>query len=178
MDLRVLGNSLFWAAATSTFLAGCDSPDRAPAGFSPAQVTVREHDHIARCNTVHSLTVPASLSHRYGIAPDENTAVITCALQVATGAAPANVAAQVQGSATAQAGRATSVEFKKVVGPSVILYLGSFALTDSPAIELNVRLTDLRTGAAFDLQLAQAGLPGRMQSDAAEDLRASTFVTR
>lgn len=173
--LRNIPGLLFAAAAGGVVLPGCDSPDRAPAGFAPAQAAVREDSHIARCNTVHSLSVPASLIHGYGITPDENTVVITCALQVMDDIGPAYIAAQVEGWARAAAGRVIPVDFKAFVDPGAISYLASFSLADQPAVELRVKLTDLRSGAAFDVMLEQAGLAERaLPGSASEFVHASS----
>jgi hypothetical protein len=71
------------ALTVTVALTPCsDDPQRAPAGFSPARALVRQQGRIARCNTVHSLTLPADVMHHYGLRADEDTGVISCTLQL------------------------------------------------------------------------------------------------
>lgn len=162
LTIRGLPGCLFAVVLTVAALSACDSRDRAPPGFSPTRETLREAGHIARCNTVHSLTLPVSVMHRYGIEPDRNKAVLSCSLQVVTDGAPANVAAQVEGTATVLTGRTTAIEFQEILETGAISYLGAFTLAGKSRIAFNVRMTDLRTGQMFTLDFEQADLPGRL----------------
>jgi hypothetical protein len=131
-----------------------------PRGFEPASAVARGPDRVARCNTVHSLTLPASIRQRYGVQPDEGTALISCSLQLESGAPP-NIASRVSGTQTLLTGRTTPLEFEQAANEGVTVHMAPFSLEGKSAIDFEVQLTDEQTGRTYTVELRQSELPGR-----------------
>lgn len=140
--------------------AGLAAP-HAPAGFAPASETVRENARIARCNTVHSLTLPTSIVERYGVQANDETGVISCSLQVDHGGPPTNVAAQISGTVTTLTGQVSPVEFKEILEEGAVSYVGTFSIEAASSLDFEVSLIDSATGTAYRVALQQSDLPGR-----------------
>lgn len=145
------------------FIAACSrSPSGAPTGFSPASKVVRIDDRIARCNTIHSLSLPAAVLGRYGIAADADTAVISCSLQRIENGVPVNMPALLSGTVTLLTGKTVPIDFQETRDHDAISYVAVFDLTARSRIDFDVHLTDVLTGARHHLELRQAALPGRL----------------
>lgn len=158
------------AASVVMLIIGCSEggkePDgfaapHAPTGFAPSSETVRSNERIARCNTVHSLTLPTSIVERYGVQANEDTAVISCSLQEDTGGPPRNIAAQVSGTVTTLTGQASPIDFKEILDDGAVSYLGTFSIKARSALDFEISLTDPSTGKTYPVGLKQSELPGR-----------------
>lgn len=145
---------------------GVESPNAAgvpdkPHGFEPASVVVREDSRVARCNTVHSLTLPAQIRERYSVPADESTAVISCSLQSEDGTPP-NIASRASGTQTVLTGRTSPLQFREAVNEGVTVHMATFAIDAKSEIEFDVELRDERTGKSYVVELRQSELPGRL----------------
>lgn len=81
-----------WILLTAMLaIVGCSQSDERSA-FEPARTHVMLGDRIARCNTVHSLTLPQEVVQRYELSTGEDLAFISCSLQMATDP-PSNIPA-------------------------------------------------------------------------------------
>jgi Domain of unknown function (DUF4426) len=162
--MRLLGNiasgRLLLAMSFAAAVAAC-APPHVPPGFGPAGAESREGRHIARCNTVHSLTLPKQIIQRYGLEANENTAIISCELQLQDAGPPRNVPARISGTQTLLTGRTTPLEFKEIEDEGSVSYLAPFSIAAKLAIEFDVALTDTRTGETYRVKLRQSELPGR-----------------
>jgi hypothetical protein len=151
----VAAQALLWVAA------GCGpEPERKPPGFEPTGVQERYGGHIARCNTVHSLTLPQSVLREYGVAADVNTAVLSCSLQVGEGV-PVNVPAQILGTVTTLTGRTSELDFTEILEGNAVSYFTPFDLSAKSEMHFEVSMTDVETGGRYDVELRQVELPGR-----------------
>ena len=140
--------------------AGLAAP-HAPVGFSPTSATVRENERIARCNTVHSLTLPNAIVERYNVNAQDETGVISCSLQSSAAEPPTNLPAQVTGTVTTLTGRSAPVEFKEILDEGAVSYLGTFSIDAKSALDFEVQLTDPQSGQTIRVDLRQNELPGR-----------------
>jgi Domain of unknown function (DUF4426) len=152
----------------ATFLCACDgknpeglAPPNAPTGFSPAASVEKADDRIARCNTVHSLTLPTRVIERYDMSAADDVAVLSCSLQIEAGGAPQNIPADVTGTATLLTGRVSQLEFKEILDERAVAYIAPFSIDAISAIDFHVRLTDRQTGRAHEVRFRQSELPGR-----------------
>jgi hypothetical protein len=147
---------------TTVILAGCgDSAQRSPPGFAPARAIVRDHGRIARCNTVHSLTLPGGVIRRYGLHADDETGVISCSLQLSSNGMPVNARALVSGIARTLTGNTERLGFKEVLDKGAVTYVATFPLTAASRIDFDVDMYDPITGRRHEIELRQVGLPGR-----------------
>jgi hypothetical protein len=157
------------AVVVSSLLGACDfdasrqagTPDK-PRGFESSSGIVRDQGHLARCNTVHSLTLPREIQQRYRVKAHDDTAVISCSLQVESVGSPTNVAARVSGTQTLLTGRTTPLDFKEILDEDAVSYVATFSIAAKLAIDFNVTLTDLQSGATYRVKLRQSDLPGRL----------------
>lgn len=133
---------------------------RKPAAFEAVREQLVAGDRIARCNTVHSLTLPAEIVQRYELSTGEDLAFISCSLQVATDP-PSNIPARVSGTQTALTGTSEALQFKEVLEGNAVSYIAPFDLTATSELRFDVQLADPDTHAEFDVQLRQADLSGR-----------------
>ena len=159
-----------WAGAVAIgaalTLAGCDERGQpSPAGFSPARAVIREQGRIARCNTVHSLTLPASIMSRYGLHAGDETGVISCSLQLLTNGMPVNTRALISGFAKTLTGNTERLGFKEVLDKGAVTYVATFPLTAASRIDFEVDMYDPVTGRRYEVELQQTGLPGRLSPD-------------
>lgn len=142
-------------------VAGCGpEQERKPAAFEPTRVQVNADDHIARCNTVHSLTLPQAVLRSYGFEADADRAILSCSLQV-TDDVPVNIPARISGTATALTGATSQLEFKEILEEGAVSYVAAVDLAAKSAIRFDVSMTDLQTGARYNIELRQVELPGR-----------------
>jgi hypothetical protein len=132
-----------------------------PPGFSPTRAQVVTDDRIARCNTVHSQTLPQAVRNRYGIEPSDDTAVIACSLQIRQ-AVPANIAAQVKGTQHALSGLPIEIQFKEILEDGAVSYLSTFDIGAKTEVRFQIVMTDPQTGKTYDIELRQENLPGRV----------------
>lgn len=114
-------------------MAGCGPPEEktddtseVPANFSPAFATANADGRTARCNTAHSLALPAEILARLDVRADSRTAVIVCSLQRMRGGEPVNLPARVFGAATATRHGISRIDFKEFGGNGLMSYAGSF----------------------------------------------------
>lgn len=133
---------------------------RKPAAFEPVREQLLSGDRIARCNTVHSLTLPPEILQRYELSAGEDLAFISCSLQIAT-QPPSNIPARVSGTQTALTGSSEELQFKEVLDRNAVSYIAPFDLTATSELRFDVQLADPDTNAVFDVQLRQAELSGR-----------------
>lgn len=154
-------------SGTTVILAGCgDSTQRSPAGFAPARAIFRDQGRIARCNTVHSLTLlPLGVIRRYGLHADDETGVISCSLQLLSNGMPVNTPALVSGSAKTLTGNMERLGFKEVLDQGAVTYVATFPLTAASRIDFDVDMYDPITGRRHEVELRQVGLPGRLSTD-------------
>lgn len=162
-----------WAGAVAMgaalMLAGCGERGQpSPAGFSPARAVVREQGRIARCNTVHSLTLPASVMSRYGLHAGDDTGVISCSLQLLSNGMPVNTRALISGISRTLTGNAERLGFKEVLDEGAVTYVATFPLTAASRIDFEVDMYDPITGKRYEVRLQQTGLPGRLSPDVRE----------
>lgn len=165
-DSQVASRTSRWAHAAllsgALAVAACgDGGERAPAGFAPARAIVRAHGRIARCNTVHSLTLPWAVISRYGLHADDETGIISCSLQVHTSGLPMNTRALIAGTATTLTGSTERLGFEEVLDQGVVSYVATFPLSATSRIDFDVHLYDPITGRRYDVQFRQSALPGR-----------------
>ena len=139
--------------------AGC-SREAGPAAFEPTQVKLRFDERIARCNTVHSLTLPQAVLRRYDLVADEDTAELSCSLQMADGT-PGNVPARIAGTATSLVGTTTPLDFKEILEERAVSYVTTFDLTARSEVRFDIQITDEQTGKDYAIEFSQVELPGR-----------------
>lgn len=152
-------------SATVTVVGCGDGAQRAPAGFSPERAIVRDQGRIARCNTVHSLTLPAAVLRRYGLNAGDETGVISCSLQLLSNGNPVNIRASISGVGRTLTGNARRLGFKEVLDQGAVTYVASFPMTAASRIDFDVDMYDPITGRRYEIGLRQAGLPGRRSPD-------------
>jgi len=156
-------------ASAMAVLSGCDhDARRSPAGFSPAHAMVRAHGRIARCNTVHSLTLPSAVIQRYGLHAADETGIISCSLQLVTDDVPANTRALISGIARTLTGNAERLSFKEVLDQGAVSYVATFPLTAASRIDFDVEMYDPITGRRYEVELRQSALPGRLSPSVRE----------
>ena len=151
--------SLFSLAA-ALCITGCSQDGRPPA-FEPVRTHVASGDRIARCNTVHSLTVPQEVIRRYELSTSEDLAFISCSLQMATDP-PSNIPAKVIGVREDLTGTRASLEFEEILQGDAISYVAPFDLTAKSELRFEVVLVDPLTEAKYELTLRQEDLSGRV----------------
>jgi hypothetical protein len=165
--------SFKWAGAfalgATLTLVGCgEGAQRSPAGFSPARAVIREDGRIARCNTVHSLTLPESVIGRYGLHAGDDTGVISCSLQLLSNGTPVNTRTLISGAARTLTGNTERLGFKEVLDQGAVTYVATFPLTAASRIDFDVSMYDPTTGRRHEVELQQTGLPGRLSPDVRE----------
>jgi hypothetical protein len=151
------------AATVTTLLAavGCSrEKESSPAGFEPTRAESRSDGRIARCNTVHSLTLPQEVLHRYDLVAGENTAVLSCSLQMIDGS-PDNIPARISGTATTLLGTTTPLNFKEILEERAVSYVTTFDLTARSEIRFDIQMVDEQTGRSYAVEFSQVELPGR-----------------
>jgi len=147
--------------ATLLALASCSREgERSPAGFEPTRAERRFDGHVARCNTVHSLTLPQAVLDRYELAAGEDTAVLSCSLQVINGS-PHNIPARISGTATTLVGTTTPLHFGEILEEQAVSYVTTFNLTAHSEIRFDIVMVDEQTGARYAVEFSQVELPGR-----------------
>lgn len=144
--------------------AACSKEDRdprglaaphAPQGFAPAAAIVRADERTARCNTVHSLTLPNSIVHRYSIAANDGTAVISCSLQADAAGESVNVPARVRGIQTSLDGVSKPLDFDEILDDRAVSYLSTFSIDENSWVEFEVSLIDEATSREYLVGLRQ-----------------------
>jgi hypothetical protein len=141
-------------------VVGCSREEyRTPAGFEPTRVEVRSEERVARCNTVHSLTLPEAVLRRYGLASGEDTAVLSCSLQT-TDQPPDNIPARVSGTATSLVGTSVPLDFKEILEGEAVSYVTTFDLTARSEIRFDLSIIDEQTGRNHAIEFSQVELPG------------------
>lgn len=157
---RQLGRLLVLSGVA--MLGGCERSDteqgRAigmPASFSPAEQVVRMEDRIARCNTVHSFTLPSRVADRLDLSVGPNTAVVSCALQANRDGAVTNLPAQVHGTATALSGNISELDFREVLEEETLSYVAAFNIDARAGVRFDVTILDPQTGRRHDLHFEQ-----------------------
>jgi hypothetical protein len=154
------------ALLSSTLATGAcgdsrDSGGSKPAGFAPTRAVVSERGRIARCNTVHSLTLPWTVIRRYGLHADEATGVISCSLQLHSNGMPVNTRALISGTARTLTGDVERLGFKQVLDQGSVTYVATFPLAATSRIDFDVDMYDPLTGHRYEVQFRQSALPGR-----------------
>lgn len=139
------------------------SPDsaRKPAAFEPVRVQVSSGDRIARCNTVHSQTLPAEVVRRYELSTGEDLAFISCSLQIAS-EPPSNIPAKVSGIRSALTGATATLDFKEILQGDAVSYIAPFDLTAASEMRFDVLLVDPETQAKYEVELRQEDVSGRV----------------
>lgn len=152
-------------AAGVVFLAACGpnnpgttTPIGAPSSFAPVQKVVRGDGRIARCNTVHSSTLPAQMIERLNLDVGPDTAVISCALQATENGVIRVLPAQVRGTATALSGNIRELNFHEVTEQETVAYVASFTIDARVGIRFDVTIVDPQTGASYAVEFEQTKL--------------------
>ena len=152
---------ILWTFGVVFATAAC-SPEsaRKPAAFEPVRTQLVLGDRIARCNTVHSLTLPGEIVRRYELSAGEDLAFISCSLQRATDP-PTNIPARISGRRTALTGATASLEFKEILDGGAVSYIAPFDLTAASEMRFDVLLVDPENQAEYNVQLRQDEVSGR-----------------
>jgi hypothetical protein len=152
---------IFGVMLAMTACAPDDGDDaRKPAKFEAAKAQVSLGARIARCNTVHSETLPEEVVRRYNLSVGEDLAFISCSLQIAADP-PSNIPARVSGIQTALTGATASLDFKEILEEGAVSYIAPFDLTAASEIRFDVLLVDVDTQAKYELNLRQDEVSGR-----------------
>lgn len=150
-----------WVFALMLAMAACAPDDaRKPAAFEPVRAQVSLGERIARCNTVHSQTLPEEVVRRYNLSVGEDLAFISCSLQTQT-EPPSNMPARVSGIQTALTGATASLDFKEILEGGAVSYIAPFDLTAASEIRFDVLLVDVDTRAKYEVSLRQEEVSGR-----------------
>ena len=156
--MRRHGSWLFLTTVVS--LSACERSDPGaaigvPASFAPTSKVVQANGRTARCNTVHSLTLPAPMVEKLNLNVDADTAVISCSLQVIEDGVAANLPARVHGTATALSGNIAPIEFKEIVEAEALSYVGTFSIAGKAGVRFDVTIVDPQTAARYELDFEQ-----------------------
>lgn len=142
-------------------LTGCQkNAERKPAKFEPQRTQKEAQNRIARCNTVHTLTLPATVLDRYGIPAGDDTAVLSCSLQVAT-EPPTNIPARISAEIQSLSGPSEPLTFKQILDQGAVSYVAPFSIAGRLKINFSIQIVDPQSDQRFELHLTQAALPGR-----------------
>lgn len=147
--IRVVGSLASLLAAS-----GCDTEYEVDA-FNSTQEVIRTEDRVVRCNTVHSLRLPEETRDRYGFPANENTAVISCSLQLVLEGVTQNLPAEVSGTATTLTGNLKPLGFREVVTDDALSYIATFALEAKHEVRFDVKVVDRQTGRDYYVRFAQ-----------------------
>ena len=150
--------SAVFLAACGPDSSGTNAPIGAPSSFAPAQKVVRTDNRTARCNTVHSFTLPAQTIEKLNLSVGPDTAVISCALQATENGVVRVLPARVQGTATALSGNVRELDFREVVEQETLSYVASFTIDARVGVRFDVTILDPQTGAAYAVDFEQTKL--------------------
>lgn len=137
---------------------GTQAPIGAPASFAPAEQVVRDEGRIARCNTVHSFSLPTRMVEKLNVNAGPETAVISCVLQAVENGAVRVLPAQVRGTATALSGSSRQLEFHEVLEEDTRSYVASFTIDARVGIRFDVSILDPQTGVTYEVAFEQTRL--------------------
>lgn len=149
-------------AGVVLLLAACErgdpeseTPIGVPASFAPTEEVVQANGRTARCNTVHSLTLPQRMIDRLNLAVGADTAVISCSLQAVEDGIVVNLPVHVSGTVTTLAGNIADIDFTQVVEEETVSYVGQFAIDGKAGVRFDVTMVEPRTGARYQLDFEQ-----------------------
>ena len=153
-----------WSICIVMLVVSACSPEgsRKPAAFEPVTAQVSLGERIARCNTVHSLTLPHEVVARYSLSTGEDLAFISCSLQTTATEPPSNIPARVSGLRSALTGATASLEFKEILEGDAVSYIAPFDLTAASELRFDVLLMDADTQAKYEVNLRQKDVSGRV----------------
>lgn len=153
-SFRSGSHPILFAFLAALLGSACDSEYGVDA-FAPTQEVVRADERIARCNTVHSLRLPQAIRDRYDFPADENTAVISCSLQIVVDGVTQNLPAEVSGTATTLTGNLKPLGFREVVTEDALSYVATFALEAKHEVRFDLEIADEQTGTRYEMRFVQ-----------------------
>jgi hypothetical protein len=97
---------------------------------------------------------------RYDLVADENTAVLSCSLQMIN-ESPGNIPARISGTATSLVGTTTPLDFREILEEQAVSYVTTFDLTARSEVRFDIQMVDEQTGKRYAVEFSQVELPGR-----------------